>query len=295
MKLSLFIGDRAYSSWSLRGWLLLEAFGIPFRTHLAHMRTQAFEDLRAEIAPSLTVPALRVSPEDGSPWLVWDSIAMAETLAELFPDAGLWPLDPAKRAAARSVTAEMHSGFTALRGACPMNMRRAYAEFPVTAEIQTDLDRLSLIWGHARALSDGGPFLFGDFCAADAFFAPVASRIATYGLPMGSADAEYVAAVLGHPAVRQWRALGMADAHIQAHYEFDFAARANPHEPALTGTVVPGLTPENTECPYSGKPVHPDCVVQIGARAIGYCNPGCAAKTAADPMAWPKTVALLDF
>ena len=294
MELTLFLGDYAYSSWSLRGWLLLDAFGIKFVSRTAHMRTKAFEALQDEMAPSRTVPALRVTDGAASPYLVWDSIAMAETLAELYPDAGLWPADPARRAIARSLTAEMHSGFQALRGACPMNMRRAYEGFEVTPEISTDLARLSLIWAHARKVSGEGPFLCGGFSAADAFFAPVASRIATYGLPMDGADADYVATLLGHPSVRRWRALGMVDGHLQKHYEFDFADRPNPHDPAITGPVVPGLQAENADCPYSGKPVHPDCVIQVGQRAIGYCNPGCAAKSAADPMAWPQTAALLD-
>lgn len=292
MELSLFIGDYAYSSWSLRGWLLLDAFGIPFRTRYAHMRTQAFEDLRAEMAPSQTVPALLVAGES-SPFLVWDSLAMAETLAEMFPEAGLWPLDPSARATARAVTAEMHSGFTALRSACPMNMRRAYAGFDVSAELEADLARLSTIWAHAREVSGVGPFLFGAFTAADAFFAPVASRIATYGLPVNGADAEYVAAVLSHSSVRRWRAMGMADGHMQRHYEFTLPDRPNPHDPALTGDLVPGLAAENTNCPYSGKPVQADSVIRVGERAIGYCNPFCAAKSAADPMAWPPTAALL--
>ena len=293
MELTLFIGDYAYSSWSLRGWLLLDGFGIPFRTSYAHMRTPEFEELRAQMVPSPTVPALRIEPEGGTGYVVWDSLALAETLSEMFPDAGIWPSDPAKRATARALAAEMHSGFTALRGACPMNMRRAYADFPVSPEIQADLDRLSAIWTHARAVSGAGPFLFGAFTAADVFFAPVASRIATYGLPVKGADADYVAAVLDHPSVRRWRSMGMADGHLQPQYEFDYAARPNPHDPAMTGRVVPGLASDNTHCPNSGKPVHPDHVVEIGENAIGYCNPFCAAKSAADPMAWPKTVALL--
>lgn len=289
---TLFAGDYAYSSWSLRGWLLLDAFGVAFSLRHAHMRTEAFEVLRAEMAPSRLVPALKVEEESGA-HTVWDSLAMAETLAERFPEAGIWPAPSVQRATARSLAAEMHAGFGALRAACPMNMRRAYADFPVSEDVQADLDRLAQIWAHARSMSGEGPFLFGAFSAVDAFFAPVASRIATYGLPMKGEDMEYLAAILGHPSVRRWRAMGMADGHVQAHYEFDYAERPNPHDPAVMGRVVPGRTPDNTHCPNSDKPVHPDHVVEIGENAIGYCNPFCAAKTAADPMAWPKTVALL--
>ncbi len=297
MDLTLFVGDYTYSSWSLRGWLVMDPFGIPRRMRRATMRTDDFEALLEEIAPSRTVPALRLP--DGQ--VVWDSLAMAETLHELFPDAGLWPADPGARALARSLVATMHSGFTALRGACPMNMGRAYQGFDPSDEVLADLERLAVLWGVARAhpARGDGPFLFGAFSVADAFFAPVASRIATYGLPVLGPDADYVAALIGHPSVRRWRAMGRARNEHQAHYEFDLADRPNPHDPALTGRVIPGNRAENTDCPYSGDPVAEDCVVEMPdgqgrTRVIGYCNPFCAAKTAADPMAWPQTVALLE-
>ncbi|MEM7213004.1 MAG: glutathione S-transferase, partial [Pseudomonadota bacterium] len=221
MDFTLYVGDYAYSSWSLRGWLLLDAFGIPFTTRYAHMKTEEFEALRGEMAPSKLVPALSISDGTRAPVVVWDTFAMAETLHEYHPQAGIWPNGASARPTARSLVAEMHSGFTALRGACPMNMRRAYDGFDVSDEVRSDLERLSLIWAHARARKTAdGPFLFGAFSAVDAFFAPVCSRIATYGLEMGETDLAYVAAVLGHDPVRRWRAMGMADRHLQAHYEF---------------------------------------------------------------------------
>lgn len=288
---TLFVGDHIYSSWSLRGWLLLDAFEIPFSLRYAPMKTEAFQTLTEEMTPSRLVPALRL--DDGT--MVWDSIAMAETLAEANPMPGLWPSDPAARATARSLAATMHSGFTGLRGECPMNMRRAYSGFQASDAVRADLDQLGQLWAHARSIgSSDGPFLFGNFCAVDAFYAPVASRIATYGLEMDEADMAYVAALLGHPSVRRWRAMGMAKNELQAHYEFDLPARPNPHDPAVAGEVIQGNQAENANCPYSGKPVAEDCLVQIQNRVIGYCNPFCAAKTAADPMAWPKTVALLE-
>ncbi|MEM9138426.1 MAG: glutathione S-transferase [Pseudomonadota bacterium] len=288
---TLFVGDHVYSSWSLRGWLVLDAFEIPFSLHYAHLKTPAFDAMAAEMAPSRLVPALKV--DDGT--MVWDSLAMAETLAEQHPGTGIWPANPQARATARSLAATMHSGFGALRSDCPMNMRRAYAGFQPSAAVEADLAYLSALWAHARGFADGsGPYLFGAFTAADAFFAPVASRIATYGLPVGPEDGAYVAAVLAHPSVRRWRAMGMAKDEHQAHYEFDLPARPNPHEPAVTGTVIAGAASENSDCPYSGKPVAEDCLVQVQNRVIGYCNPFCAAKTAADPLAWPKTAALLE-
>lgn len=296
MALTLFVGDYTYSSWSLRGWLLMDPFGIPRSVRYAKMRTPEFAALLDEIVPSRTVPALKL----GDAEVVWDSLAMAETLNEMFPEAGLWPADPGARALARSLVATMHSGFTALRSACPMNMGRAYQGFAPSEEVRADVERLGELWALARAHPGrtDGPFLFGAFSVADAFFAPVASRIATYGLLVGDPDAEYVAALIGHPSVRRWRAMGQARGEHQAHYEFDLADRPNPHAPALTGRIVLGKTSENTECPYSGDPVSEDSLVEMTdpsgrPRVIGYCNPFCAAKTAADPMAWPATVALL--
>lgn len=294
MTLTLYVGDYAYSSWSLRGWLLLDAFGIKFRMRYAHMRTQEFTDLQAEAAPARTVPALRVAPAEEAEHLVWDSLAIAETVAEMHPDAGHWPSDPAMRATARVLAAEMHSGFTGLRVACPMNMRRAHKGFAMSDDVRADLSRLSDLWGHARAMGAGGSYLFGAFSAADAFFAPVASRIATYDLPVAGADADYVAALLAHPSVRRWRAMGMADTHVQPQYEMDLPQRPNPHDPALTGVHVTGIAAENANCPYSGKPVDGDSIMQVGDRVIGYCNTFCRAKSEADPMAWPPTAALLE-
>lgn len=294
MNYALFTGDYAYSSWSLRGWLLLDAFGIPFTSHHAHMNSEAFEALRAEMAPSRLVPALAITDGTRAPVMVWDTLAIAETLHEYHNQAGIWPKGESARPTARSIAAEMHAGFGALRGACPMNMRRAYSEFAPSDEVRQDLDRLSVIWAHARARATSeGPFLFGAFSAVDAFFAPVASRIATYGLEMGETDMAYVAAVLGHPSVRRWRAMGQADAHVQAHYEFDLGDRPNPHDPAVSGQVVTDKTAENPFCPFSGKDVSPDGLVDVGGRVVGFCNPFCRDKVAADPHAWPEVAALL--
>ena len=294
MDYTLYVGDYAYSSWSLRGWLLLDAFGMPFTKQYAHMKTDAFEALKAQMAPSQLVPALSISDGTRAPVIVWDSLAMAETLHEYHPQAGYWPKGASARPTARSIAAEMHSGFTALRGACPMNMRRAYDGFPVSDAVQADLDRLSLIWAHARARrTDDGPFLFGAFSAVDAFFGPVASRITTYGLNMNEEDTAYVAAILGHDSVRRWRAMGIADGHIQAHYEFEYAARPNPHDPEITGTVVHGVQAINAHCPFSGKNVSAEGLVEVEGKVIGFCNPFCRDKVAADPMCWPEVAAML--
>lgn len=227
MKITLFVGDYAYSSWSLRGWLLLDAFGVAFEHQMAHLRSPAFEMLLEEMAPSRLVPAIRIERAGERPLTVWDSVALAETVAELVPDAGLWPADLAARATARALVGEMHSGFTALRTACPMNMRRRYAGFVVSDEVRVDLERLGVLWAHARGYRDGaGPFLFGEFSAADAFFVPVASRIRTYDLPVSEADAAYVEALLAHPSTLRWHAMALADGYVQDRYEFDLPERA---------------------------------------------------------------------
>jgi len=142
VQITLFAADFAYSSWSLRGWLLLWAFGMDFRLRRAALRTPAFDRMKSERAPARTVPAMRIASDDHEDVIVWDSLAMAETLAELGPNAGHWPRDPSERATARSIAAEMHSGFGALRSECPMNMRRAYMGFEASEAVRADLARL---------------------------------------------------------------------------------------------------------------------------------------------------------
>lgn len=298
MSYKLFVGDFAYSSWSLRGWLLFDAFGIDRKLRHAHMRSAEFNRMRDEMAPSWLVPAVEIAEAGpgGGPTIVWDTLAIAETLHERHQGAGIWPADPAERATLRSVAAEMHSGFGALRGACPMNIRRAWDGFVAAEAVTDDLARLETLWSHVkRRHGAGGPWLAGqDYSAADAFLTPVASRITTYGLKIGHGLAEYVQALCQHPAFRRWRAMAFADPHIQAHYELDYPARPDPWAPARTGRAVEGVDPENAACPFSGKPVSPDSLVEIEGRVIGFCNRFCRDKVAADPDAWPKVTGLLD-
>lgn len=207
MENNLYIGDYAYSSWSLRGWLLVEKFGVP-----ATLCTVDFNDPRgvaeqmARARPARTVPTLVTA--DGA--VIWDSLAMAEELATRYPQAGHWPPEPHRRAVARSLAAEMHSGFMALRGECPMNLRTAYAASSPTDAVLADVTRLEDLWAYARDVcGSDGPWLCGDYCAADAFFAPVAARIAGYSLPVGRAAQDYVDAHLADDAFRRWRAWGL--------------------------------------------------------------------------------------
>jgi glutathione S-transferase len=226
MEYHLAIGDRSYSTWSMRAWLMFARFGLPVRVHTAPMYTPAFAAMLAHFGGARTVPALRIE-EPGGTSVLWDSLAIAETLAERHPDRGFWPAGGAARALARSLVAEMHASFAALRTACPMNLRRAYVGFEPNEAVRADLARIEALW----ALAPGGAWLFGSYSLADIFFAPVAARVATYGLPVGPASAAYVAAHLADPGFVEWRAAGLADPHAQPRYDLDLPERAWPGPP----------------------------------------------------------------
>ncbi|WP_108259557.1 glutathione S-transferase [Mangrovicoccus ximenensis] len=205
MSYELYIGHASYSSWSLRAWLLLHRFGLDHRlVHVDIYEGGKLADL-APVAPAVTVPVL-VLP-DGT--AVGESLAIAETLHERHPDAGLWPADPSQRASARWIAAEMHVGFGALRGNCPMVVTHRRPDFVPPPEVLADLARIETLWAMARQRSGGaGPWLFGAYSIADAFYAPVAMRIAGYGLPVGDAARAYVNAHLADPAIAAWRQIG---------------------------------------------------------------------------------------
>jgi glutathione S-transferase len=211
MSLTLFIGNKAYSSWSARPWLLMRALDIPFVEVVTPLYV---EDSRATMlreAPTGKVPVLR----DGA-IAVWDSLAVVEYLAEKFPAKNVWPEEARDRAQARSLCCEMHSGFQAFRQSCPTNFRRDKRTAPreIDAAAQADLTRIEAIFATAR-----GPFLFGDFSAADAFFAPVASRIATYALPVAPRAEKYGAALLALPAFAEWRKGAQAETWVIEKWE----------------------------------------------------------------------------
>ena len=281
----LAIGDRAYSSWSLRGWLLLDAFGLPVRVRRAQMRTDAFGALLADFAPARTVPALR-TPEG----VATDSLAIAEELATRHPQAGHWPADPAARVLARSIVSEMHSGHGALRAACPMNLRTAWCGFEPSSEVAADLDRIASLWRRALKGS-GGPWLFGAHTAADAFHAPVAARIAGYGLPVPEDAAAYVAHQMTSEPFRRWRAMALHDGPDQGAYAMDLDPAPWPHPPEIVGAPADGPS-ENAACPCSGEPVAH--FMALGGRTFGFCDAFCRDRTMADPVAWPAFRALLE-
>lgn len=287
MTYDLVIGDRAYSSWSLRGWLLFDAFGIPVKLHHARLYTDELPNLLRAFAPGKTAPTMRTP--DGV--VVPETIAIAEELASRHPEAGLWPQDPKARAVARVLAAEMHAGFTALRSHCPMNLRVSYTDCQPPAEVLADLKRLELVWDWAREQTGASVWLAGDYSAADAFFAPVAARIAAYNLPVSSRAMAYVQAHLAHPSFRRWRAMGLVDGADQDFYRRPYPRRPWPGPEPLSARAVEGTEAENTACPYSGAPV--SHVLDVQGRRFGFCNAFCRDKTVADPEAWPKFMALL--
>lgn len=290
MTYDLILGDYAYSSWSLRGWLLLNRFGLPYRVRILDFDAVAsVAEQMADLAPARTVPTL-ITPEGA---VVSDSLAMAEELATRHPDAGIWPADPRARAIARTLAAEMHSGFGALRSDCPMNLRTAYRGVEPSAAVQADVERLETLWHHAReTCAPNGPWLCGEYSAADAFFAPVAARIAGYGLPGSEPVRAYVAAHLNDPAFRRWRAMGLVRGATLSRYAKPFATTDWPGPTPRPARAVKDGTPENTACPYSGDPVTD--LMESEGRIFGFCNPFCRDKTMVDPDAWPAFTAMRD-
>ena len=204
--LTLVIGNKNYSSWSLRPWIAMRHARLDFDEVLVPLdQPDTRERLLAE-SPSGLVPVLREDDLD-----VWDTLAICERVTELAPEAGLWPRNAAARAVARSVAAEMHSGFSALRSECPMNIRRRSAYSPSAAVVR-DVARITALWRDCRArFGSGGPFLFGAFTIADAMYAPVCTRFRTYGLPEDDVATAYIDAVHDHPAMRDWTEAARAE------------------------------------------------------------------------------------
>jgi len=283
MTYELYLGDYTYSSWSLRAFLVLYRYRIPHTRHMIWFGDDASvaEKLAARGVVAKTVPTLRT--DDGI--VLGDSLAIAEELASRHPDLGLWPEDPSARAIARGLTAEMHSGFSALRAACPMDLRRAYRGFEPNSDVLADVARIDQIWSAARAQTGPeNPWLCGDYSIADAFYAPVAARIATYGLPVSEAAQHYVMAHLHDPAFRAWRAMGLVRGEDLAWYAQDLETHTWPGPTVATGQAGEHGPSVNDACPYSGKPVTHFMIYED--RVWGFCNAFCRDKTAADPEAW---------
>lgn len=210
---TLVIGNKCYSSWSLRGWLALEAFGIGFTERRLPLETPEFHREIAKLAPNRRVPVLI----DG-PTTVWDSLAICEYVNERWLDRRGWPADPAARAMARSVAAEMHSGFGGLRNALPMDCRADGSPVPVNEAARKDVERMRALLAACRADhgaratgAESGPFLFGRFSLADCCFAPIVVRFKGYGVPTDGAVADWADAMWAHPALSAWVEAGRAE------------------------------------------------------------------------------------
>jgi glutathione S-transferase len=213
--MKLIFANRNYSSWSLRAWLVLKHFGIPFDEDMVLLSGDGWKETIRKKSPSGKVPVLI----DGEA-VVPETIAIIEYLNDKYPAKGIWPSDRLKRAQARAVSAEMHGGFSALRNAAPMNLRGSHPGQVDFDPIAADLRRIEEIWGDLTSES-GGPYLFGKFTAADAMFAPVATRIRTYSLPVSDVAMDYVQTIYALPAFQEWLAAAVKEPWIVEEDEID--------------------------------------------------------------------------
>jgi glutathione S-transferase len=212
MTLKLVIGNKNYSSWSMRPWLAMRASRIDFEEIFVPLYTadRADKDRILSFSPAGKVPVLI----DGDV-TIWDSLAIIEYLAERFPEAKLWPDDRAARALARSISAEMHSGFIALRNECGMNLHRPIRAVTLSADAEANVARIQDIWAKCRArYGKSGPFLFGAFSAADAMFGPVVHRFRTYAIKVEASATAYMDAMMALPAFAEWTQAGLAETYV---------------------------------------------------------------------------------
>jgi glutathione S-transferase len=216
MTLKLVIGNKNYSSWSMRPWLALRANNIAFEEVFISLYSgEADKRKILEFSRSGKVPVL----VDGDV-TVWDSLAIIEYVAERFPEKRLWPERPAHRAHARSISAEMHSGFAALRNECGMNLHRPVGAIELSTEARANIVRIQEIWGECRArYAQSGPFLFGDFTAVDAMFAPVVHRFRTYAIAVTAEARRYMDTMIALPAFREWTKAGLAETIVIEKFE----------------------------------------------------------------------------
>jgi len=216
-KLHLVIGNKNYSSWSLRPWIALTMAKIPFNETIILLDRPDTARKIAAHSRAGRIPVLHHGKVT-----VWESLAILEYVADLYPDRHLWPKNAAARAMARAVANEMHAGFSALRNACPMNLRRPRKAVPINAAIRKDVARIEDLWRDCRKkFGKGGKFLFGRFSNADAMFAPVVTRLDTYAIKVGRDTRDYMDAVMATPAFRQWREAALKEKWIVPSDEVD--------------------------------------------------------------------------
>ena len=215
--LELVIGNRNYSSWSLRPWIMMKVAGLKFTEVFAQFDTPEFKPAVARFSKAGKVPVL-----SHGKIAVWESLAIMEYLAEAYPKRHFWPKNKAARAMARCVSHEMHAGFGALRNACPMNIRRPKKSVHFSVDTLANIARIEQIWKDCRALhGKGGPFLFGQFTIADAMYAPVVSRFETFDIKVSKISRAYMDAVLATPAFQEWKTAALKEPWIVPHDEVD--------------------------------------------------------------------------
>ena len=219
--MKLVIANKNYSSWSLRPWIAMKTLGIAFEEVLIPFGSPLDNnpDFKTRLAPY--TPAGKVPVLIDGDTHVWETLAILEYLAERYPEHRLWPSNTQARAEARVLASEMHAGFAALRGECPMNIRRPIKPRTLGAAAQADVARIESMWQRARARS-GGPFLFGRFGAVDAMYAPVATRLNTYGIAVSRDTRDYIEAIMALPAFAAWRAAAIAETWIVPEDEADW-------------------------------------------------------------------------
>ena len=218
MALQLILGNKNYSSWSMRPWMAMKLADIPFEERVISLDDPDFRSELAKFTPAGKVPVLI----DGDRH-IWESLAIIEYVAEKFAAAGVWPSDPAARAHARVLSAEMHAGFAPLRSHCAMNIVRPPKQRELPAEVQRDVARIEEMWANCRArFGKGGSFLFGAVCAADAMYAPVVSRFHTYAVGVSEATRGYMRAVMALPAWLEWEKAARQEPWVLPRAEVDW-------------------------------------------------------------------------
>jgi glutathione S-transferase len=216
-KLHLVIANKNYSSWSLRPWIAMTMAGLPFDESMILLDTPTMKKEIAEHSGAGRLPVLHHGKAT-----IWETLAILEYLAETFPEKNLWPKSKAARAVARAISNEMHAGFTGLRNACPMNLRRPANPVVLNEATKSDVARIEEIWRKCRkTYGKGGKFLFGKFCNADAMFAPVVTRFETYAIPVAKDTRAYMDAVMATKAFQTWKAAALKETWIVPHDEVD--------------------------------------------------------------------------
>ena len=216
--MKLIIGNKNYSSWSLRPWIAMKVAGLAFEEHVIPLYGPGSKERILEWSPAGKVPILI----DGDVQ-VWESLAILDYLAEKYPAAALWPSDKGARALARAISCEMHAGFAALRNECGMNMWRPPGKRALSAEAEANVARIQAMWtGCRKRFGAGGPFLFGKFSAADAMYAPVVARFTTHAVDVAPAVRAYMDVVAALPAWREWRKAALEETWVIPDFEYDW-------------------------------------------------------------------------